>query len=1778
EAFQSFCSVSNRMRRSSNYWLFTLSRSASAVKMSDQNKLPIPSPVGLAVRSTWAAASICRGDDCNDKFINQKNSDFPEFSEEGSGGGDSSIPTRNTCLVCDGCWNATQAEPEECPENQPFCYTSVSGEWDSTTSIRRRCSDDVLGTQRSDTLTIQEERNICVSGNIPCNGFNMPFNFIEDLPIPSRQDFSRPLGEKEIEFMCGGLEDNCISCYTCTDASDPFNSCTTLPEFNQSKPPTFLRVVYDSDAEEFLENVCSLTVLRSVTGDGLPETMVRRNVVQVKRGQAVPAYLNDQQTSVSGCSGNFCNGNQQGLPNDDTQCFRCQGNSTADPNNPCVTGNLTPFVDPSVKCANSLCKTTIYGDIVRRDCATTEDLFGLDASSAHVTVSSDSATSFVCKTNKCNDIYVDSDHVIRTDADFSNEITFENIKSERVASLESCPDENDCLKCKTCTVRLNEASEDFENCVKGEYTASEWYPRYVNGLPVVCAILKSQQDYSPTFYGQFTYSLERGAMTKVNPDSKFLFKRNFTIGTKQSLRQLQDTVLSCNGDKCNSLSATSLPIRPITRQRADLRAETECYSCNSTEIGPCFYDQSAVSYPASTVTCSDGCQTRLTTNSKKNPLNFFGDSESRVSRSCGDSPLIISTEELWGCIGHDCNNFDDPMIPERQLPNDPIPNNVEDVFCATQECIECQACVHIFKYSEPKQKSYPCGLRKFRKFYEVGGQQIENVCSTDFGIREDGGWSRVGIVSHYVTPKRADTELEEAALLENEEYLISTVLSRASTANGCPICLEGGCENITLFNTCAVENICSSVLTTRLSDGETINLQKCATPQQVTDFNNGRVSIIEQLKRTQCGTDGCNEVGFDPAEWTFETTSELKYPPQMLTRSQSDLVRQHMQGGFPCTDETKCLTCFKCSYVLFEIDGVVTESGRACKGDQGTGSLDMIPVWNNFCWPKVGGIGSNEVGFDGVNGDYDNLECHPEQTMHFMNCGVDSSIDRFSGGGSALLQVNRFYAAFSSSYDFGVPEFGGVYNILRDTTVIGKCAGSNCNNVALDQQLPIIKPGNETYCKSCFYQRADNAYTLYGNYGDEDCIDKPYQVSSARCNDREVCTIKVNQLAHNLNNLNAGLNSRVETISRGCISWNMGIRPEVQSDIKRIAVCLTNECNNFLIDFDAEDLIQLPQAGSWDQPIDPALVPFTCGTFDNECISCLSCESDHADPANADICRYSPELVINGVFRRRYFDPLKSNWVVNQCSTRTATVTGPLGNRINIMDRGSSQNEVGTESESFTSTLCKGHMCNGQEDVESNSSVKMCFLCKNTAECKSGIFDEVAAARQSEFCKSGICETRISGDDVTRRCVDSQVIISYAEDVFGTEINPAPFDVLIEQTLETCSGNSCNSKFVGVDNQIYDETPEFKPMEEPTPVSRAEDCDDRLSPGIDTNLCIKCYNCQNVVDDIDIPENVPCYNELGPEFENYFFKSQAGIPTMCGLRVDKKVSTDGYHYVIKRTAYSGIDPLSVTDEKNHRMEIFRSSNLNCKDELCNSFAINELPVPPIILPRVNSKNGDLQCYNCTYSTDIDGENTDCALEPSSVATCGPAEYCDLRVTETIDFETSSFVASQKYEVERQCKQQIYTGSFYFTSRTIETWACLGDLCNGQTEDAQPPPYPDVPISDERWEEPIPRENVDAICKWVDCLKCLTCNIEYSVNSEKPGQSVLDDQCTTETYRANYLNKKQTSSFWYNQCSVQNGIRVVGKTPIYVLKAGVARTNEPDIPIVNKKSEKSDKTV
>lgn len=1223
----------------------------------------------------------------------------------------------------------------------------------------------------------------------------------------------------------------------------------------------------------------------------------------------------------------------------------------------------------------------------------------------------------------------------------------------------------------------------------------------------------------------------------------------------------QDTVVSCVGDRCNGLSATALPVRPIQAPRNDARTESVCFSCNSTEIGPCFYDQSDIGDYAFTETCPEGCQTRFTMNRKKNPISFFADSESRVIRGCGNNPFIVSTQELWACIGHDCNNFDDPMLPERQLPNDPIPNDVEEVFCAQQECIECQHCVHIFIYSDPRQKGYPCGLRKFRRFYELGDQTIENVCTTDYGLREDAGWSRVGFIEHKVTPKPMSTELEESVLLENEEYLISTILSQADGASGCPICLEGGCSNVTYYNNCAVEDICASVMTTRLSDAVTVEIQKCATPQQINDFHNGRVSITQKLKRNQCDDSaGCNEVGINPYEWSFVPSTDLKYPPQMLTRGEADQVRVDMQGSTPaCTDPSKCLTCYKCSYVLFEIDGVVTESGKACKGDQDTSSLDLIPVWNFFCWPKLA-----DVGFDGIHGSYDNLECHEDQSMHQMTCGVDTSVDRFAGAGTKMLQVNRFYAGFAGTYEFGIPEFGGVYNILKETNVVGKCPGNNCNDIALDQSLPILDLSNETYCKSCFYQRADNAYTLYGNFGDEDCLNNPRDVGSGRCNENEVCTIKVNQLAHNLNNQNPGLNSRVDTISRGCIPWRIpGLRPEVQSDINRIVVCLTDECNSLLLDFDSEDLIQLPQAGSWDQPIDPALVPFTCGTFDNECIGCLSCESDHADPSNADICRYSPELITNGIFRRRYYDPLKYDWVINQCSTRTATVNGPLGNRINIMDRGVSQSETGVEDSSYTSTLCKGHMCNGEEQVESPASPRMCFLCENTPECRSGVFDEIAAARQSEFCKSGICETRRSGENVIRRCVDSPVILSYANDVFSTQDEITPFDVSVEEHVETCEGNSCNSKFVGVDNQIYDEAPAFEPMEEPSPVTRPESCDDPLNPDVDTDLCIKCYNCENVVTEIDIPDEVACYNQLDSAFESYFFKSTAGIPTMCGLRVDKKISTNGYHYVIKRTAYSGIDPLSVTDETNHRLEIFRSSHLNCKDELCNSYAINELPVPPIRLPRsATSKNDGLQCYNCTYSTDIDGGNTECAFDPSSVTTCGPAEYCDLRVTETIDFETSTFVNSQKYEVERQCRPQIYYGSFFFNSRTIETWACLGDLCNAQTEEVQPPPYPDVPISDDRWQEPIPRDEVATICNWVDCIQCLTCDINYAVNQNKPGQSVLEEQCTTESYRANYLNRRQTSSLWYNQCSVQNGIQVVGKVPTYFLRAGVARTDEP----------------
>ncbi|CAG5113909.1 Oidioi.mRNA.OKI2018_I69.chr2.g7999.t1.cds [Oikopleura dioica] len=383
EEYISYCSVYNRMRRSSNYWLFTITRSVVAVKRSNEDKLPLVQPgVGYPVYSFWNAKSVCRGDDCNDRTINQKNSDLEEYEPgtgggdiDGSGGGDIDDLGTNTCFVCADCWETTLVDPITCPKDYPYCHITVTGTWDATTGISRNCSNQDLGTLRSDTLTDQSERNICEPGNVPCNAFNMPFNYIEDLPIPSRQDFSRPLGENEKKFMCGGLEDNCISCYTCVDSSDPFNSCTTMPEYNQPEPPTFLRVVYDSDAGVFLQNVCTLTVLRSVSGEGLPEVMIKRNVVQVKVDQDVPAYINDETVSIIGCSGNYCNGNLRDRPNTDTQCFRCQANSTSDPTNPCITGDLDAYEDPAVRCASGLCKTVTYGEIIRRDCATQEDFW-----------------------------------------------------------------------------------------------------------------------------------------------------------------------------------------------------------------------------------------------------------------------------------------------------------------------------------------------------------------------------------------------------------------------------------------------------------------------------------------------------------------------------------------------------------------------------------------------------------------------------------------------------------------------------------------------------------------------------------------------------------------------------------------------------------------------------------------------------------------------------------------------------------------------------------------------------------------------------------------------------------------------------------------------------------------------------------------------------------------------------------------------------------------------------------------------------------------------------------------------------------------------------------------------------------------------------------------------------------------------------------------------------------------------------------------------------------
>ena len=84
------------------------------------------------------------------------------------------------------------------------------------------------------------------------------------------------------------------------------------------------------------------------------------------------------------------------------------------------------------------------------------------------------------------------------------------------------------------------------------------------------------------------------------------------------------------------------------------------------------------------------------------------------------------------------------------------------------------------------------------------------------------------------------------------------------------------------------------------------------------------------------------------------------------------------------------------------------------------------------------------------------------------------------------------------------------------------------------------------------------------------------------------------------------------------------------------------------------------------------------------------------------------------------------------------------------------------------------------------------------------------------------------------------------------------------------------------------------------------------------------------------------------------------------IQVTKGRKSNGYTYYIRRGAMAEIDPRWVGTEGQVRVESTRNSVVNCFENDCNTYAFNDLPLPPVIGPK-ESKSVS-QCLACDADT------------------------------------------------------------------------------------------------------------------------------------------------------------------------------------------------------------------
>ena len=857
-----------------------------------------------------------------------------------------------------------------------------------------------------------------------------------------------------------------------------------------------------------------------------------------------------------------------------------------------------------------------------------------------------------------------------------------------------------------------------------------------------------------------------------------------------------------------------------------------------------------------------------------------------------------------------------------------------------------------------------------------------------------------------------------------------------------------------------------------------------------------------------------------------------------------------------------CIQCYRCSY---SIDSTGLEGGLTC--NDGPWDDSEVPyVFQSYCHPNI----PDGPGFDGIHNDFDNLVCHAEQILVNVLCGATtftvSENDYFS------YRIKRDMIVVAAIVDLGPPEFGGYYNLEDDKAATVFCDTPDCNE--LDIQAPMTARDNhegDLTCKTCVYTR--NTAHPAANFGDENCLTSINNVESGTCGEGEVCSIDIHRHLNEFDTIDVGWH---ETLSRGCRAHTLSSsRAETMIHQTRSVVCRSSFCNNMQLDVDPDDMGPLPRPGDWDQPINPIEVPLFCGPLQSECTRCLTCDSKLGD--EFDICRNKAEFVESHWYRNRYYDDREGQWVNNVCAIQTMELrntqlneypTGVFRGVIQVTDAELANGALTTNYQ-WQMSHCVGDLCNGVHSLGTQLD-RRCFYCVSHGTDNACWSGTMTADMPTEACPTAVCETVRYGTTTKRGCLSNPSIAQRVADVLGTHTQLETLESNARGTRQGCTGTNCNDKYVNVELEILDEPPVYDPQQVPSPIFNVAACDDPNHPGVDTHLCIRCHSCQHVVDSFgEAPDYERCITDLA-NTEAYFFKSDNGIPTVCGLQTTKTLSNSGYSYFVNRGALRYLDPSLVSSIGPTKVQTYRRTRFQCADDGCNWYPIGMIPIPPMAGPKRQQREARASpwCFTCSYDEVTGTGDPECLDLPSDkldLLNCmGPNDVCSLDLTEEYRISDAVF-QNNDITMHRGCQESTGMPVFDITSRMIDTWVCVGEMCNNAMNEPQMPPYDPLPSETDMWYEPLSATVAATLCEVTECITCLTCDHVYDFQQPYPN----DYLCSDAVYKANFLYSEDTSKMVYNHCSVRSGIRENGESnPIRFISHTVTQSLWSELPVEN----------